>query len=308
MTNGGFTTPQPRFSSAALDLKEFDRFRQFLQEVCGIALAENKQYLVTTRIRKILQEHQLGSLGELVELLMRNRHSKLREQVVDAMTTNETFWFRDSHPFDYFQSTLLPQLQQQSGQGSIRIWSAACSSGQEPYSISMVVEEYRRQSRLGLPRGVEIVATDVSASILKQAQEGIYDRMSLLRGLSVARRDAFFEPVENDCWRVKSLIRERVQFKPLNLIDSYGGLGRFDMIFCRNVLIYFSGELKQDILRRLHAALKPRGMLVLGSSEGLGEAASLFDMVYCKPGIMYQAREGSRCGGTSQAWPIAGNR
>lgn len=308
MTNGGFTTPQPRAASAALDSKEFDRFRQFLQEVCGIALAENKQYLVTTRIRKILQEHQLGSLGELVDLLIRNRHSRLREQVVDAMTTNETFWFRDNHPFEYFQSTLLPKLQQRTGQGPIRIWSAACSSGQEPYSISMLVEEYRRQSRQGLPRAVEIVATDISATILKQAQEGIYDKMSLLRGLSVARRDAFFDPVDNDCWRVKPFIRERVQFKPLNLIDAYGGLGRFDMIFCRNVLIYFSAELKQDILRRLYAALKPGGMLVLGSSEGLGEAASLFDMVYCKPGIMYQAREASRLGAAPAAPVLADNR
>lgn len=290
MTNGGFTTPQLRMPNAALDAREFDRFRQFLQEVCGIALAENKQYLVTTRIRKILQEHQLGSLGELVDLLLRNRHSKLREQVVDAMATNETFWFRDSHPFDYLQSTLLPELQQQSGAGPIRIWSAACSSGQEPYSISMLVEEYRRQNRLGLPRAVEIVATDVSASILKQAQAGEYDKMSLLRGLSPERRQTFFDPLDEDRWRVKPLIRERVQFKSLNLIDSYAALGRFDVIFCRNVLIYFDAELKQDILRRLHAALKPGGMLVLGSSEGLGEASSLFDMVYCKPGIMYRAR------------------
>lgn len=289
MTNGGFTTPQLRASSPALGSREFDRFRQFLQEVCGIALAENKQYLVTTRIRKILQEHQLGSLGELVDLLLRNRHSKLREQVVDAMATNETFWFRDAHPFDYFQATLLPQLQQQSGAGPVRIWSAACSSGQEPYSISMLVEEYRRQSRLGLPRAVDIVATDVSATILKQAQAGVYDQMSLMRGLSAERREAFFERVDGECWRVKPLIRERVQFKSLNLIDSYGGLGRFDVIFCRNVLIYFSAELKQNILRRLHAALKPGGILVLGSSEGLGEAAILFDMVYCKPGIVYRA-------------------
>lgn len=289
MTNGGFTTPQLRTPGTALDSREFDRFRQFLQEVCGIALAENKQYLVTTRIRKILQEYQLGSLGELVDLLLRNRHSKLREQVVDAMATNETFWFRDSHPFDYFQSTLLPQLQKQSGAGPVRIWSAACSSGQEPYSISMLVEEYRRQNRLGLPRAVDIVATDVSATILKQARDGVYDKMSLLRGLSLERRDAFFDRANNECWRVKPLISERVQFKSLNLMDPYGGLGRFDVIFCRNVLIYFSADLKQNILRRLHAALRPGGMLVLGSSEGLGDAGALFEMVYCKPGIMYRA-------------------
>lgn len=289
MTNGGFTSPHFRAASTTLETREFDRFRQFLQSACGISLAENKQYLVTTRIRKILQDNQLENLGVLVDLLQRNRHSKLREQVVDAMTTNETFWFRDIHPYDYLQSTLLPQLQQQPSTAPIRIWSAACSSGQEPYSISMIVEEGRRQHRLGSARAVEIIATDVSVTMLKQAQAGVYDRASLLRGLSAERRETFFDPVTDDSWRIKSLVRDRVQFKALNLMDSYGGLGRFDVIFCRNVLIYFSAELKYDILKRMHAALKPGGMLVLGSSEGLADAASLYEMVHCKPGIMYRA-------------------
>lgn len=289
MTNSGYTAPQPRPMGATMDSSEFESFRLFLQDACGIHLAENKQYLVTTRIRKILQDNQLASLGALVDQLRGSRHSKLREQVVDAMTTNETFWFRDIHPYDYLQSTLLAEIQQKPDSGPIRIWSAACSSGQEPYSISMVVEECRRQSRLSSARPVEIVATDLSASMLKQAQAAEYDKMSVLRGLSPERRDAFFDPMSDETWRVKQFIRSRVQFKSLNLLDSYGGLGRFDIIFCRNVLIYFTGELKQNILKRLHAALKPGGILVLGSSEGLAGAAELFEMVHCKPGIMYRA-------------------
>ncbi|WP_439134121.1 CheR family methyltransferase [Pseudomaricurvus sp.] len=272
-----------------MNSSEFESFRLFLQEACGIHLAENKQYLVTTRIRKILQDNQLESLSALVDQLRRSRHSKLREQVVDAMTTNETFWFRDTHPYDYLQTTLLAEIQKKPDSGPIRIWSAACSSGQEPYSISMTVEESRRQNRLSSARSVEIVATDLSASMLKQAQAAEYDKMSVLRGLSPERRDAYFDQVSEEVWRVKPAIRSRVQFRSLNLLDSYGGLGRFDVIFCRNVLIYFTGELKQNILTRLHAALKPGGVLVLGSSEGLAGASELFEMIHCKPGIMYRA-------------------
>lgn len=290
MTDSGFTAPQPRLVSPTMDSGEFESFRQFLQDACGIHLAENKQYLVTTRIRKILQDNKLESLSALVDQLRRSRHSKLREQVVDAMTTNETFWFRDVHPYDYLQSTLLAEIQQKPESGPIRIWSAACSSGQEPYSISMTVEESRRLNRLSSARPVEIVATDLSASMLQQAQAAEYDKMSVLRGLSSERREMFFDQLSDDVWRVKPFVRSRVQFRSLNLLDSYGGLGRFDVIFCRNVLIYFTGELKQNILKRLHASLKPNGVLVLGSSEGLGGASDLFEMVHCKPGIMYRAR------------------
>ncbi|NIB43261.1 protein-glutamate O-methyltransferase CheR [Pseudomaricurvus alkylphenolicus] len=273
----------------ALAPDEFESFRLFLQEACGIFLAENKQYLVSTRIRKILEDNNLDSLTSLVEQMRRNRHSKLRDKVIDAMTTNETFWFRDTYPYEHLKNTLLPELQK-SGSGPLRIWSAACSSGQEPYSISMSVEEYRRINMGVLPRQVEVVATDLSTSMLDQARAGEYDKMSVMRGLSRERLDAFFDRLPGDNWRVKPVIRDRVQFRPMNLLDPYITLGRFDVIFCRNVLIYFSGDLKSDILRRLHGALKPGGMLVLGSSEGLAMAADMFEMVHCNPGIIYRAR------------------
>ena len=286
-TSSGSSLATP--SSTRLDPKEFERFRVFLQEACGIFLAENKQYLVTTRIRKILSDNQLDSLSALVDQMRQSRHSKLRDQVIDAMTTNETFWFRDTYPYEYLNRQLFMELQEKRDFGPIRIWSAACSSGQEPYSISMIAEECRRSNPGAFKRNIEIVATDLSSSMLDQAKSGEYDRMSVVRGLSRERLDGFFDKLPDDIWRVKPLISDRVQFRPLNLMDSYTGMGKFDIIFCRNVLIYFSGDLKLDILKRLHAALKPNGILFLGSSEGLAGAADMFEMVHCNPGIMYRA-------------------
>jgi chemotaxis protein methyltransferase CheR len=273
-----------------LNPAEFEKFRKFLKDACGISLAENKQYLVTTRIRRILADNNIGSLGELVSMMSGFRNSALKQQVIDAMTTNETFWFRDTYPYDYLKSTLLGEAMTEKGFGSIKVWSAACSSGQEPYSISMTVEEFRRQNMGNLPRQVDIVATDLSSAILQQAKTAEYDKMSVLRGLTPERLDAFFDKLPNDLWRVKPAVKNRVQFRSLNLQDSFSTLGKFDMIFCRNVLIYFSAELKEDILRRMHQILKPGGMLILGSSEGLAGAADLFEMVHCKPGIMYRAK------------------
>lgn len=277
-------------NSKGLEPVEFEKFRVFLKDACGISLAENKQYLVTTRIRKILVDNNIPSLSSLVDQMKSARNSNLRQQVIDAMTTNETFWFRDTYPYEYLKTSLLPEVQEQRAMGGIKIWSAACSSGQEPYSLSMTVEEYRRINMGVLPRQVDIVATDLSSAILDQAKKGEYDKMQILRGLSKERLDAFFDKLPDEMWRIKPVVKNRVQFKSLNLMDSYSVLGKFDIIFCRNVLIYFSAELKQDILTRMHKVLKPGGMLVLGSSEGLAGASDLFEMVHCTPGIMYRAK------------------
>ncbi len=215
---------------------------------------------------------------------------KLREQVIDSMTTNETFWFRDNYPYDHLKSKLFPELMSGNNKmfGPVRIWSAACSSGQEPYSISMMVEEYKRQA-LNLPRQVQIVATDLSSTVLDQAKKGEYDKLSVLRGLSSERLDRYFDTPSENVWRVKNLVKERIDFRSLNLMDSYASLGKFDIVFCRNVLIYFNADLKRQILQKIHASLKPQGILYLGSSEGLAGAADLFEMVRCEPGILYKA-------------------
>ncbi len=272
-----------------LDKAEFEQFREFLREACGIFLGDNKQYLVTTRIKRILSDHQLSSVGELVNRLRRGADSLLRQQVIDAMTTNETFWFRDNYPYDYLRNVLLPQLMTADERRPVRIWSAACSSGQEPYSISIVVEEMRA-ARNGLSRPVEIVATDLSKNMLTRAQDAVYERLEIIRGLSADRLKTFFTEGKPGFWRLNTNVKQRVQFRSLNLLESYSGLGQFDVIYCRNVLIYFTGDTKHDILKRLHASLRPGGILLLGSSESIGGSAELFEMVYCNPGVVYRAR------------------
>ncbi len=274
------------------DQAEFDHFRQFLQDACGIALGDNKQYLVSNRIRRLLEEYQLSSFSDLVRALKQNSNRRLKEQVIDVMTTNETFWFRDVYPFEHLRNKLLPDWMQteQRMAGPIRIWSAACSSGQEPYSISMMVEEFRRQRMGALARPVQIVATDLSSIVLDQAKRGEYDRLSVVRGLASDRLERYFDNPRDNVWRVKPLVRDRIEFKAWNLLDSYAGLGKFDVVFCRNVLIYFNAELKRRILEKIHGSLKPGGVLFLGSSEGLAGASHLFEMVRCDPGILYRAK------------------
>jgi len=267
--------------------EHYEEFRAFLEKACGIVLGDNKQYLVTSRLATLLAEYQIENLRELIRRMQQISQRGLREAVIDAMTTNETLWFRDVHPFNILRDKLLPELQR--NPTPTRIWSAACSSGQEPYSISMSVEEYRAAQMGVLRQPVEIVATDLSRSMLEACKNAEYDQLSIGRGLSPERLRRFFEPVTTERWRIKKDVTQRVRFQTLNLLDSYLTLGKFDIVFCRNVLIYFSGERKADILRRIHATLRPGGYLILGASEGLSDVGHLFQMVQCNPGLIYKA-------------------
>jgi chemotaxis protein methyltransferase CheR len=271
------------------DDHEFNQFCDFLQEVSGITVAPGKAYLVSTRIRRIMQDYQFDNLQQLLKEL-KGFNRKLKQDVIDAMTTNETFWFRDQYPFDYFYNTLLDQWNTDSllGHRPIRIWSAACSSGQEPYSLSMLVEEYKEKNHLS--KKIEIVGTDLSSEILEKAKLGEYDKLSISRGLSDQRIAKFFTTTCQNQWSVKQNVRKHIKFQPINLLDSYINLGKFDIIFCRNVLIYFNQETKTDIIRRMHQLLNKGGLLCLGSSESLGDASSLFTMINCRPGLIYQAK------------------
>ena len=277
--------------SVRIEAKEYSAFCDFLQNACGINLGDNKQYLVSTRIRRILIEHKLASLGALTDKINNDHERALRQKVIDAMTTNETFWFRDSYPYEYLAKTIIPEFAQSQASGKLmRIWSAACSTGQEPYSVSMILEESAR-NKFG-PKGAdgEILATDLSSEALDTAKRGVYDRISVVRGLSDQRMNAYFEQVDAESWRVNANISRRIRFRPLNLQDSFILLGKFDVIFCRNVLIYFSLDLKNQILTKLHGSLNPGGILFLGSSESITGVNHLFEMVNCRPGVAYRAK------------------
>jgi chemotaxis protein methyltransferase CheR len=264
------------------------KFREFLEKQCGIVLGENKQYLVRSRLASLLYKHKYESADELIDVVVRGFDRTLLQSVIDAMTTNETLWFRDNYPFDLLVNNLLPSLSTKNQR--IRIWSAACSSGQEPYSIAMSVLEYQRQRPGALRAGVEIVATDLSSEMLQKCELGLYDELSLARGLSPQRRQTFFQQGDNGMMQVKPEVRRMVTFKSLNLLTSYASLGRFDIVFCRNVLIYFSADVKQRILQQIAGQLQPEGILFLGASESISAASSTYSMVKCHPGLYYQKK------------------
>lgn len=267
--------------------QEYRDFSKFLESQCGIVLGESKQYLVRSRLSPLVTKFKLGSLSELLKDVVIGRNSELRVAAVDAMTTNETLWFRDTYPFQVLADKLLPEAA--ANKRPIKIWSAASSSGQEPYSMAMTVLE-TQQKKPGLLPNVAITATDISASMLEMCRTGVYDNLALGRGLSPDRRNNFFEEVGDGRMRVKDNVKRLVNFRPQNLMDSYALLGKFDIIFCRNVLIYFSPDMKSQVLNQMANSLNPGGHLLLGASESLTGLTDRFDMVRCNPGIIYKLK------------------
>ncbi|RDV25023.1 protein-glutamate O-methyltransferase CheR [Alteromonas aestuariivivens] len=263
-------------------------FGQYLESQCGIVLGDNKQYLVRSRLSSLLYQFDFDSLDTLIKTAMSGSNRVLLQQVIDAMTTNETLWFRDGYPFEVLQKDLLPMFASLGRR--LRIWSAACSSGQEPYSIAMSVLEYQRRQPGALRMGVEIVATDLSSAMLAKSDVGLYDELSLARGLSEERRERFFTAHEGGLRQLKPEVRNMVKFRSLNLLHSYAGMGTFDIVFCRNVLIYFAPPVKQKILQQIAALQQPGGILFLGASESISSAAELYTMVKCHPGLYYQRK------------------
>lgn len=274
-------TAQPRLLQ-----QEYRELRDYLEKASGIVLGDGKEYLVSSRLGKLLREYQLDSFAELVRELQSGRNSRLRTAVVDAMTTNETFWFRDLAHFQYLTEVILPERSQETG--PFRIWSAACSSGQEPYSLSMVIDDFRKKN-LGYRRQIEITATDLSEQILAEAGKGLYCGISTVRGLTTEQRNRYFVP-QGECFEVNPDLRRMISYRRLNLMESYAGLGRFDVIFCRNVLIYFSSASKEDVIARMAQALKPNGYLLLGSTESLLDSQGNFEMVTGHGGIVYRRK------------------
>ena len=278
---------------ARISTDDYEAFRLFLEDACGILLGDNKHYLVQSRLRRMASEAGVQSLGDLVTQLRRERvGGAMRERVVEAMTTNETFWFRDKHPFGILSGLILPECAKRK-QRTPRIWSAACSTGQEPYSISMTVQDYLAKNP-GSVSDAQIIATDISPAVLAEAKEGYYDPMALARGLPTDVRDRYFEKDAKhweERWQIRADIRRRVRFTQGNLLTSYASLGRFDVIFCRNVLIYFSSESKVDIIGRMAAILNPGGYLLLGAAEAITQYSDAFDMVRCNPGVVYRKKD-----------------
>jgi chemotaxis protein methyltransferase CheR len=243
---------------------EFDFLRSFLKARSGLALTSEKRYLVESRLGPVCRRFELDSLSELLTGLKNGRDADLERAVIEAMTTNETFFFRDKVPFDLFRDVLLPRfIRNRASTRRLRIWCAAASSGQEPFSLAMLLSE--AAARLPGWR-VEILATDISTEVLDRAKAGLYSQFEVQRGLPIQLLLKYFSQV-GDQWQVAPQIRSMVDFRHLNLIKDFSAIGTFDIVYCRNVLIYFDGPTKTDVLKRLANAMAPDGALLLGGAE-----------------------------------------
>jgi chemotaxis protein methyltransferase CheR len=243
---------------------EFDFLRTYLKARSGLALSGEKRYLVESRLGPVCRRFNLATLHDLVNALKGGREAAMEKAVVEAMTTNETFFFRDRAPFDLFRDVLLPEaMARRAAQRRLRIWCAAASTGQEPYSLAMMLHE-------AAPRlagwTVDLVATDLSTEVLERARAGLYSHFEVQRGLPVQLLIKHFEQV-GEQWRIAANLRQMVDFRPLNLLQPFDQLGTFDIVYCRNVLIYFDAATKGDVLARISASLAPDGAVLLGAAE-----------------------------------------
>jgi chemotaxis protein methyltransferase CheR len=252
---------------------EFQLLRRLLKEESGLNLGEDKQEMLEGKLAPLLREFDLPSLSHLALALLRPGARDLRSRVAQAAAVQETYFFRDKAPFQYFTETMLPVLKERRASSRrIRIWCAATASGQEPYSLAIALAE---QSRELAGWNVEILATDFAEAALKRARRGVYSQFEVQRGLPVSLLIKHFRKV-NSGWEVAPALREMIVFRRHNLLDDCGDLGLFDAIFCRNVLIYFDEATKRSVLARLEGQLAAGGYLVLGAAETTVPASADF--------------------------------
>jgi chemotaxis protein methyltransferase CheR len=254
---------------------DYEYLRKLLKDNSGLDLSADKQYLIESRLLPLSRKCGVAGISELV-LKMKGGSAAIITQVVEAMTTNETFFFRDKVPFDHFRDAIMPEiLQARAGRRSIRIWCAAGSTGQEPYSLAMCLKE---MSAATSGWRIEILATDLSQDVLEKSKAGIYSQFEVQRGLPIQMLVKYFKQT-GELWQVNPDIRAMVQHRQLNLLHDFSQLGTFDVIFCRNVLIYFDQDTKINIFNRLAKITESDGFLVLGAAEtvvGLTDAYKPF--------------------------------
>ena len=260
---------------------DYEYLRKLLKDHSGLDLSADKQYLIESRLLPLARKAGLAGIPELVQK-MKGGSASLVTQVVEAMTTNETFFFRDKVPFDHFRDSIMPEiLRARAGRKSVRIWCAAGSTGQEPYSLAMCLKEM--SAALSGWR-VEIIATDLSQEVLEKSKAGIYSQFEVQRGLPIQLLVKYFKQT-GEFWQINADIRAMVQHRQLNLLHDFSQLGVFDVIFCRNVLIYFDQDTKINIFNRLAKVMEPDGFLVLGAAETVVGLTDVFKPFPDKRGL-----------------------
>jgi chemotaxis protein methyltransferase CheR len=272
---------------------EFDYLRQFLKVRSGLVLSNEKQYLIESRLLPVARVYNLAGISALVGRLRTAETGPLADAVVEAMTTNESFFFRDKLPFDHLTQMMLPELMtRRASSRRLRIWCAAASTGQEPYSIAMALKE------LG-PKAAgwkfEIIGTDISTDVLDRARAGRYTQFEVQRGLPIQLLLKYFTQ-DGDTWTISPELRSMIQWRKFNLLDSFGALGQFDIVFCRNVLIYFDQPTKADVLQRICKVLTPDGYMVLGAAETVVGLTEAFRPLSDRRGVYVPATASAQAG------------
>ncbi|RLB91400.1 MAG: protein-glutamate O-methyltransferase CheR [Deltaproteobacteria bacterium] len=273
---------------------EVNLISRYIHRVSGILLDQTKAYLIESRLGRLVEEMGLSSYRALYEKVRFDGSKTLERKIIDAITTNETLFFRDASPFQLLQHKILPDLiDRRSGKSSgllpisIRIWSAGCSTGQEVYSIAIVLKELLPDLR---KFSIKLLGTDISDSAVAQASYGQYSKFEIERGLPRDKLLKYFNANGNH-WKVKDEIRAMATFKKQNLMESFLGLGRFDIIFCRNVAIYFTLEDRKKLFEKIANSLEGDGYLIIGASESLTGICSRFEPKRHLKSVFYQLRE-----------------
>jgi len=264
---------------------DFDYLYTLLKARSGFVISNDKIYLLESRLLPVARSNGFQTLDELIRAMRLPTGGKLQAAVVEAMTTNETFFFRDKTPFDHLNDVIMPHmLNARASTRRLRIWCAAASSGQEPYSIAICLKQLA--DKIGSWK-VDVLGTDISNEVLEKAKAGLYSQFEVQRGLPIQQLVKYFKQT-GELWQIDSNLRAMVEFRPFNLLDDFAPLGKFDIIFCRNVLIYFDREGKASVLDRLAKQLAPDGYLLLGAAETVIGLTKEFKPVSGKRGL-YQS-------------------
>lgn len=255
--------------------QDFQYLADILKKRSGLALTDDKAYLIESRLMPIARGQNLQDIAQLCSLLRTRPSEALLVEITEAMTTNESSFYRDIKPYEALRNIVFPMIMEKNSlMKSIRIWSAACSTGQEPYTISMCIQE--DMAKLAGWR-FDIVATDLAKKVVDKAKLGIYSQFEAQRGLPIQMLMKYFQALPDTSWQLKDIIRNMVKFSTANLLEDYGLLGKFDIVFCRNVLIYFDDPIKASITEKMARTINSKGILIIGATESLVDPKGLFE-------------------------------
>jgi len=259
--------------------EEFKNFSKYILDISGIALGSGKEYLLETRLNPLISKYECQSYAQLQQKSKSDFKKIIENEIIDAISTNETYFFRDKSPFELLKNKILPDLidnrikKNPTLKPSIRLWSAANSTGQEIYSIAMIMIE------MGITPdkyNIQLFGTDISDAAIAKASYGLYNKFEIARGLDLTRRNNFFDKQNDEQYKIKDQVRVMAQFKKMNLMKPFIGLGKFDIILCRNVMIYFTSEDRKKIYQNIAKVLEPDGYMIIGSTESLVNDTDLF--------------------------------